>query len=209
MRKNLNLDEMAFKHTNYVLSNENLFKNIHYSTVQYCNRDLCKRHNDMSKQVYAALRPIAKRNKTFLNFGMGPGFFENLIEAYGGYNLESVEWDEQEPNFRIIREHLDISINGKYICNDINLDNFNILNCNKRYDYVLLIRFFPLNAKHSDLNKVKNILNKLKKYADKAIILDNLEYNYNKDVIDYFNSISDKDYIKLDSRLTEYCILNL
>jgi hypothetical protein len=85
------------------------------------------------------------RNNTYLNLGMGPGFLENLVDIHGKINLESVEWIEQRENFSIIRKFMDIDNRLTYDCNSIYDENFEIYNCNKKYDYILLIRFYPLN----------------------------------------------------------------
>ena len=108
------------------------------------------------------------------------------MDLHQKVNLESVEWEEQAYIFYIINTYLNVKPN--YYCNDITKDNFEIFKCNKKYDYILLIRFFPLNKAMADLEKVKDILTKFKKYSDKAILVD-FYGNYNKEVYKYFDSI--------------------
>ena len=84
---------------------------------------------------------------------------------------------------------MDIDNRLTYDCNSIYDENFEIYNCNKKYDYILLIRFYPLNKASSNLDQVKTLLNRLKKYSDKALICDSMSTNYNDDVLDYFKSI--------------------
>ena len=202
----LNFYSLTKIHTDFCLNHSHLFKDEHFSTIQYCNTFVCENHLDISIEIYNNLSSLPRKN-TYLNFGMGPGFLENLTELHGKINLESVEWIAQKENFSRIRMFLDIENTLTYECNSIYDDDFEIYNCNKKYDYILLIRFYPLNKTNSNLDQVKNILNKLKKYSDKAIILDSMENNYKEDVLNYFNSISNKNIIRTNGH--DYRVINL
>lgn len=190
---NLNLYSLSKLHTDFCLGYPQFFTGEHFGTIQYCNLHICESHLDVSIENYNILSRLP-RDTTFLNFGMGPGFLENLVDLHGKINLESVEWNNQKINFSKFRTYLEIDNRLTYECNSVYDDNFEIYDCNKKYDYILLIRFYPLNKTNSSLDEVINILNKFKKYADKAIIMDNMS-NYQKDVLDYFNSISVKNTI--------------
>jgi hypothetical protein len=198
------LANLARSHLAYCLNNPELFTNSNFSTIQYSNVDILKNHRDTSRDIYNALARCP-RHFTYLNLGTGIGFLERFIKDFGNVNLDSVEWEDQYFQFEDIRKFCEIV--PTYKCNDINEDNFKIFDCNKKYDYILLIRFYPLNKKNNSLKQVKNILNKLKQYSDKVIILDDLHTNYNKEVIDYFNSIAYKK-LSLDYYY-DYVILNL
>ena len=101
---------------------------------------------------------------------------------------------------------MDIDNRLTYDCNSIYDENFEIYNCNKKYDYILLIRFYPLNKASSNLDQVKILLNRLKKYSDKAIIVDSMSTNYNNDVLYYFKSIKSQYPILSND---DYRIINL
>lgn len=157
----------------------------HFSLIQYTNYDAVYNNVDVSKVVYNSIARLP-RNSTFLNIGMGIGTLERIVSLHQKINLESVEWEEQAYIFNIVNEYLEVK--PTYYCNDITQDNFKIFECDKRYDYILLIRFFPLNDTMSDLEKAKNILTKLKEYSDKAVVID-FYGNYSKEVRKYFNDI--------------------
>ena len=184
----LDFDSLNDQHADFCLKNPNLFIGEHFSTIQYSNFLICQNHLKISIDIYNILSRMS-RNNTYLNLGMGPGFLENLVDIHGKINLESVEWIEQKENFSIIRKFMDIDNRLTYDCNSIYDENFEIYNCNKKYDYILLIRFYPLNKASSNLDQVKTLLNRLKKYSDKALICDSMSTNYNDDVLDYFKSI--------------------
>lgn len=188
-----NLSAISHSYLNYLLFNpearDAAQKPDNFSVIQYINIDAMKRYIETSTEVYNRLARLPRTN-TYLNLGMGAGFLERIVHLLGKINLESVEWEKQDVLFRPLRDHLDVNVN--YICNSVYDDNFEIYGCNKTYDYILLIRFFPLNKKLSpELEKVKSILRKLKKYADKAILIDYYD-NYEEDVRDFFHSIQDK-----------------
>jgi hypothetical protein len=202
----LNLYSLTKIHTKFCLSHPHLFKDEHFSTIQYCNHFVCKNHLNVSIDIYNDLSSLSKEN-TYLNFGMGPGFLENLSELHGKINLESVEWIDQKENFSIIRQYLEIDNTLTYDCNSVYDEDFKIYNCDKNYDYILLIRFYPLNKKNNTLDQVKNILSKLKKYSDKAIIFDKMS-NYKENVLDYFDTINTEETLKR-MQASDYRIINL
>ena len=201
------LVDMTIGYLTYLLYNdeakEAARKKHNFSVIQYVNIETLKAHIEVSTRIYNILARLPRSN-TYLNFGMGAGFLERIVKLLGKINLESVEWEEQDVLFKPLREHLEVDVN--YICNSIHDDNFEIYECNKTYDYIILTRFFPLNRAHSDLQQVKEILTKLKKYCDKAILIDYYA-NYDKDVVEYFNSICEEPLPK--SQNFEHWVLDL
>lgn len=166
-------------------SQEILKNPTHFSLIQYSNIEAIITNINTSIDVYNSIARLP-RSSSFLNIGTGPGILERIVDLHQKVNLESVEWEEQAYIFNIINTYLNVKPN--YYCNDITKDNFEIFECDKKYDYILLIRFFPLNRSMADLEKVKNILAKLKRYSDKAVLID-FYGNYNKNICKYFNSI--------------------
>tara|TARA_R110000868_G_scaffold204872_1_gene453021 strand:- start:114 stop:719 length:606 start_codon:yes stop_codon:yes gene_type:complete len=189
MRQNLDLKTLCNDYTKFAINNEKLFSGVNYSTIQYCNISVCRNHNRVSAAIHNFLSLY--KNKTFLNIGMGPGFLENRIAISKSVQMDSVEWENQVQNFEPILKHFDIKDKLTYTCNDITKDNFEIYNCNKTYDYLLLVRFFPLNAANATLEQTKERLNKLKKYSNKIFLFDIIEENYTNEQVEYFASIGE------------------
>lgn len=184
-----NLVHISLEYLKYLLfnveANEAARKEENFSVIQYINIETVKLFIQTSTEIYNKLARLPRSN-TYLNFGMGAGFLERIVLLLGKINLESVEWEGQDVLFKPLREHLEVDVN--YMCNSIYDDDFEIYGCNKTYDYIILTRFFPLNKANSNLQQVKEILIKFRKYSDKAILID-YHGNYDIEVVKYFNSI--------------------
>ena len=183
---NLRLTELSEKYLNYLLLNKDQFDNAdNWSLIQYLQINTLTIHSQISVDVYNNIARMS-RNYTFLNIGTGPGFLERLVETHQKVNLESVEWEKQYECFSPIREHLDIK--EPFMCTSI-YDDFNIYDCDKKWDYGIAVRFFPLNKKFNNtIEELKTKLFKISKYCNKLIIFDDLS-NYNDEMIEYFNKI--------------------
>lgn len=183
----IQLLDVAYDHLDFVLKNPEYFKTKdHFSTVQYSNVTLLSQLDDVCKKIYNSLART-RRDSTYLNIGTGPGILEFYANEFKAANIDSVEWDQQERNFSVIRKALNVE--PTYLCNDVRDNNFDIYNCNKKYDYVLLIRFFPINAENATVSQLKDRLSKFKKYANKAIIIDNIDVAFNKKLYDVLASL--------------------
>lgn len=189
---------------NFCIQNPDLFQGENFSTIQYCNPGVIFDHFYISRLIYNELARTPRSN-TYLNFGMGGGFLEHYVENYNKVNLESVEWDYQKANFTSLLKDFDLEHRLTYECNDIRNDNFEIYNCNKKYDYIILTRFYPLNKKNcKTVDEVSQLLEKLKVYADRFIIFDD-KHNYTEEVQDYFDSKICKD-LKLKGNIDSWVI---
>lgn len=183
-----NLTDLSLGYLDYLFNDEIrvlVGKKEHYSVIQYVNTETVKSFIETATDTYNAIARMP-RNLTFLNMGMGAGFLERTVLLYGKVNLESVEWEEQDILFYPLREHL--GVKADYLCNSIFNENFEIYECNQRYDYIIATRFVPLNHSNANLKEVKEILNRFKKYSDKLIIIDYYS-NYATNVRKFFNSI--------------------
>jgi hypothetical protein len=201
MTKTINKNDyknISFNHLNFCLSNQNLFVNEHFSIIQYSNPIILDRYFSIARQIYNEVARTPRTN-TYLNFGMGAGFLEYYTKNYGKINLESVEWDQQKEHFSELRKSFNVDDQLTYTCNDIRNNDFEIFNCNKIYDFIILTRFYPINKKYSDTLKAEEILKKLKKYSNKFIIVDN-PINYKSETLEYFES---KKYNKLELNKTD------
>ena len=188
-----NLSNLSTDFLNFILhdvtAQEILKDSRHFSLIQYSNPPTIVNHIEVSVDIYNGLLRLPRHYK-YLNLGMGAGFLERIVKLHNNkLDIESVEWDEQRYIFKNINDRIDVE--PQYICNDITKDNFNIIDCATKYDYILLIRFFPLNRINASLNEVKQILLKLKKYSDKVILFD-FHKNYTEETRDYFNNIKCK-----------------
>lgn len=161
-------------------------KKDNFSVIQYTNVEILQSHILKSNAISSYLNEIDE-SATYLNIGTGPGFLEKIVANKSKLSLESVEWEEQDILFEPIRTHLNVQYN--YLCNSIINEDFNIYNCDKTYDYVLLIRFFPLNKTNSTLDEVKTMLKRFKKYSKKAILIDSPD-KYETETVRFFESIS-------------------
>ena len=203
-----NLIELATEHLNFTLGNSELFLDpINFSTIQYCNPDALSNINVTSISIYNAIAKMS-RNLKFLNFGTGGGFLEFYVDQFKAIDLTSVEWEQQLENFKVVRKFLEIE--PDYICNSILSDDFEIYNCDEKYDFIICVRFFPLNKSHSqDVDSVKKILSKFKKYSDRVIIIDDVVTNYTIPVKRYFNSITNEKIKIVGLKNIEYQVLDL
>jgi hypothetical protein len=189
---------ISLNHLYFCLLNQNLFTDEHFSIIQYSNPVILDRYFSIARQIYNEIARTPRSN-TYLNIGMGAGFLEYYVKNYGKINLESVEWDQQKEHFSILRKDFDVDDQLTYVCNDIRNNDFEIFDCDKIYDFIILTRFYPINKKYSDTLKVEEILNKLKKHSNKFIIVDN-PINYKSETLEYFES---KKYNKLQLDKTD------
>lgn len=168
--------------------NKNLINDTNFSLIQYSNQTVLKGHIKGSINTLNYL----DKNKSYLNVGMGGGFLELVAKQRGGYNIESIEWDQQEPIFRPLRVGFDVDNYLIDIVGDINSDEFTI-NTDKHYDYAILSRFFPINKKWAVTEeRFWELINKFKQYADGVIIFDAIS-NFDKNWLKDFEKHSMKD----------------
>jgi hypothetical protein len=161
--------------------------------LQYMNESVLKGLFNLNHKIYNIIENYPS-NTTFLNIGMGAGFLEYYVEKYQKVNLESVEKDSSFKKYLHLKEEIGIDKRNFYLCGNIKKENFQIYDCNKSYDYIILIRFTPLNKLLSPLvSDLEIILNRLKKYSNKFIIVDD-ERNFNNEVIKYFENKRYKEF---------------
>lgn len=210
MKRHLELTNLAEKYLNFAINNPEYFNGVNWSTIQYSNISILQSHAEISRNIVDFLSPFASSGKSFLNLGMGPGFLENYVSFRNNWNFESCEWEQQDKNFDLIRDHLGIQERLNYFMNSIYDDDFEIFDCNKKYDYIIAIRFFPLNGENSSLDEIKQILKKLSKYGDKLILFDRFDNRYRSNLLRFYNSISSyKEYQNLDKLDISHYILDL
>jgi hypothetical protein len=198
--------DISIRHLQFCLSNTDLFTGEQFSIIQYSNPSILNKHFNLSRKIYNCIAQTPRQN-TYLNMGMGCGFLEYYVKNYGKINLESVEWVNQNKQFLIMRNLLNVDDQVTYICNDIRSDDFKIFNCSKKYDFIILTRFYPINSTFSpNVDSVKKILIKLKIYSDKIILIDSY-IKYNNEVSKFFNSIHLNELSNKNK--LEYWILDL
>lgn len=177
------LDKVSYDYLKYILTSDTskYFDRHHFSLVQYCNPKVL-RDNLFSNQ---ALIEYLSKDLTYLNIGMGGGFLEAVSE---NHQIDSVEWDKQEPFFRPLRKALEVDHYLKYTVSDIK-DNSFVIKTDKVYDYAIFSRFFPINRKWcKSSEKFFEILHKVKPYCKGIIIFDTIS-NYEKEWIKDFEVV--------------------
>lgn len=115
-----------------------------------------------------ALDPTA----SYLNIGMGSGFLEAVVDDDDfDWTFDSAEWDQQNTMFKQFRHSLNVDHYCKYIIKDVHSDDFE-LKVEKKYDYCLFIRFFPINKKWC--KNIKDVIRKFQRVSKGFIIIDNV-----------------------------------
>lgn len=139
-----------------------------FSLIQYCCSKTVRHH---IKHSVSLSNYLFEQGKSYLDVGMGAGFTPMTATEF---DIDGVEWDHQNPIFALLRKHFDTDKYLKYICNDVTSDDFNIIGCEKRYDYAILHRFYPLAHAKSE-EETMSILKKFQKYADCVILSDSMD----------------------------------
>jgi hypothetical protein len=182
-------EKASLKHAMFVMQNKRLFiDSINFSTVQYMWERGHRTAMKFNKVVLDALKQV-DQNASFLNMGTAAGHLALCNRLYDcGLDIHNVEWDYQVECCEVVRNTFGINID--YLCNNVNDNDFQIFNCDKKYDYVILQRFFPVyhTQKKSEVNAV---LKKFVPYAKKAIVIES-NNNWNKDLYEHVVSISEK-----------------
>ena len=130
------------------------------------------------------------RHAVYLDFGVGPGFFEICNEAKekSGLTVSTVEWENQLSCFKSIRDSFNVKVD--YECNSIFEENFEIKQCKTYFNYILLQRFFPI-YRTDGCERVEFVLEKLAPYAQSAIIVES-DINWSKTQKEYIKSKAKK-----------------
>lgn len=164
------IDEISRIHTDFLLTEPDTISSAtNYSLFQYCNSSLCKQHAKVAYEIANRL----DLDKSYLNIGTGPGFLEKIIERNSPKTrFHTSEWVEQAPVFERIISHQ--KVKNYFSMSDITKDDFKIeLPSNEKYDYALLIRFFPTNVKWAKTkDRFETLIDKLKPYVDNVMIID-------------------------------------
>jgi hypothetical protein len=132
------------------------------AVIQYCNPD-------SFTDVYAATHNMIKmlsRQKSYLNIGTGVGILE-YIASKEGFDVDTVEYIylDVDPFYSILRRLLDVDLT--YTSTDF-YKGYDIRDCTKTYDTILLNRFGPLQV-YCPIEDITNFFNQLKKYSNTII----------------------------------------
>jgi hypothetical protein len=159
--------------------------------AQYCNPSSLV---DVQSSIYNMIKMLS-RHKSYLNIGTGPGLLE-YTASKEGFNIESVEFLDMDDNtqeiYSILRELLEVNVT--YKSTDF-YTNYDILNCSKTYDTILLYRFGPFQIDCSP-ELIDKFFNVLSRYSDTLIIhhgpssiypniLNYIKQNYQVELLEY------------------------
>ena len=162
------LEKIAYKNLLWIIENSSLFRQPeHFSLVQYGNQTVLKNHIKGALEQLKHLDP----KMSYLNIGMGTGILEAVAESQHIWNIDSVEWIEQEKMFSQFHQELGIDNYCKYLMEDVHSDQFE-LKVEELYDYSLFIRFFPINKKWC--KDIKDVIRKFQKVSKGFIIIDHV-----------------------------------
>lgn len=184
------IEKCAYEHCLYVVGNKVHFLNVeNFSTVQYMNPSVMNSQIKFNELLVKALYNF-DNNGVYLDFGVGPGFFElcNNHRKNLELTVSTVEWENQIDCFKSIRDFFNININ--YECNSIFEENFEIKKCKTYFNYILLQRFFPI-YRTDGYERIDFVLNKLTPYGQNALIVES-DINWSKSQKEYIKSKAKK-----------------
>lgn len=147
--------------------------------VQYLSVDHLKDLYGVSESVINYLKENNIDNKQVLNIGTGIGLLESIGKTKN-YSIDCTEMKlmtvasrklipELDP-YWVVRNKLNSEVT--YWTNSI-FDDYIIYNCQRKYEYGLLVRFTALTEDCQTYNDIKTVLKNLQKYVDKIIVIDN------------------------------------
>ena len=187
------LESVARQNLSYILNHPQLFSQPeNFSLIQYSNQSAIKNHIKGALMQIDALDPTA----SYLNIGMGSGFLEAVVDDDDlDWTFHSAEWDQQNTMFKQFRRSLNVDHYCKYIIKDVHSNAFE-LKVEKKYDYCLFIRFFPINKKWC--NNIQNVMSKFVDVCNGFAIIDSPDNfkNWNRlvEVSDWNERLSDNGY---------------
>lgn len=180
---NRDIIKCCYAHRDHVLQNKEFFltKNA-ISSVEYMNHTVHSVQIKLAKLFYKELKNISRNTTVFLNFCIGPAFLELVNKtSKNALKISSVEFEPQIKWYEAIRKYYDVN-NINYVCNDLNLDNFEITKCKTYFNYVILKDFVSF----WEIDDLRSALSKFKIYAKRIILLEK-DSNLSSFQQDYLN----------------------
>lgn len=173
------LVQISWDYCKWVMQNPEQFSpKENFPLVQYLSPKVTRNHIKFNVKI----SDVLDQSKSYIDMGMGAGFLEAVQRRRGHENIVGIEWDQQEPVFRGLREVFGVNDMLSEVCSTVFDDDFTLNQ--PQHDYVIFNRFFPINKKNSptvdDFNKM---LDKFKPYA-KGFILADTRHNFNSSVLD-------------------------
>lgn len=173
------LDALCEEYLLYIISHPEVLKFPPWnSQIQYLVTNTHKIHLSQALTTYDTLNTLGINSKEVLNIGTGGGYleyvcthFNNPIHTVEYENLKSVV--DGVRAFRTMRDWFDVNLT--YTMGSIQKEDFQINDCNKKYDWLILFRFFYHATEETnpivDYKKVYDILSKLERYGKNCIII--------------------------------------
>lgn len=117
---------------------------------------------------YNILNTLSDDN-SYLDLGHGGGFLKYINSRYFGLDIEHSEWEIADSFYKKIQNLLQSY--PDYESTSILSKNFEIKNCNKKYDYMIFMRFYgAFNV--ANITDEENVFAKnVRKYCKKGVIV--------------------------------------
>lgn len=183
------LDTISWDYSKWVMLNtEHFSSKENFPLVQYMAPKVTRNHLKFSIKISDTL----DQSKSYLDMGMGAGFLEAVQRRLGRRDVVGIEWEQQEPVFKGLREIFGVDDLLNEVCGSVFDDDFSLNQ--KQYDYVIFNRFFPINKKNSPtVDDFNSMLEKFKPYA-KGFILADTVLNYFPPVLDRLRKLNTVAY---------------
>lgn len=189
-KKTINsLEDLCEAYLLYIISHPEVLRfNPWDSQIQYLVTNTHRIHLEQALITYDTLNTLGINSKEVLNIGTGGGYLEYVCKYFNN-PIHTVEYENNKSvldgvrAFRLIREWFNVDLT--YTMSSIDRENFEIHNCSKKYDWIILFRFLYHATEEKnpiiDYKKTYEILSRLKKYGNNCIILGRKEYESFKD----------------------------
>lgn len=162
------------QYSEFILHNKDQFlSDSRFDYIKYTNATMHLKELDITERLYIYLRKLTVHNKlsVFLDFNVGPGFLETCNKIYKkSINMSTVDFKDDAQICSSIRNFYDLSPINYYSTNILE-DDFKIEKCKTVFTYIVLRNFIT----RWDIKDIRQVLLKLKPYARRAIIFENVE----------------------------------
>lgn len=167
------LNDCCEQYSQFILQNpEQFLSGARFNYIKYMNHSMHLKELDITERLYIYLRKLTVHNKlsVFLDFNVGPGFLETCNKIYKkSINMSTVDFKDDAQICSSIRNFYDLSPINYYSTNILE-DSFIIEKCKTVFSYIILRNFIT----RWNVKDIKQILLKLKPYAKRVLIFENV-----------------------------------
>lgn len=168
------LNDCCEQYSQFISQNtEQFLSGARLNYVKYKNNSTHLKELDLTERLYLYLRKLTAHNKlnVYLDFNVGPGFLETCNGFYKkSINMSTVDYKDDAQIFATLRNFYNLNPINYYSTNILE-DDFKIEKCKTVFTYIVLRNFIT----RWDIKDIRQVLLKLKPYARRAIIFENVE----------------------------------